>query len=311
MASLSPNLFWKQDDDTLRRAAEWVADVLDFRARQSSLFTPPANQNTIKPSAPAPAPLPVLVPEVLSPSALNCFSDCSAKWFYRRVLGLPEARTAALTIGSAVHDAISANFRQKIETHEDLPIEGVRLVARDSLERQFDAGDVVFDKEETPYSVAETVDALVSVYMSDAAPLIEPAAVDLPVEGSIGGVSVRGYVDLLDVDGRIIDLKTAGKKPSGILPSHRLQVTTYSMITPGASGSGRLDTLTKTKTVRHYAETFEVTPADRKLTERLYSITLDQMKTGLVAPNRASRICGRKYCSFADRCESDFGGVVA
>lgn len=43
--------------------------------------------------------------------------------------------------------------------------------------------------------------------LAAAAPLSKPAR-------PIGGVSIRGYVDLLDVDGRVIDLKTAKKTPS-------------------------------------------------------------------------------------------------
>ncbi len=320
--ALSPNFFGKLDDATLLRARGWLADALDFRSRQANLFelSAPVEQlaptdnrsvsNVSSPTTPAPPPVSVLVPEVLSPSSVNCFVDCSAKWYYRRVLGLEETRSGALAIGSAVHEAVTANFRQKIDTREDLATEGVRLVARDSLERQLDEG-VVLAPDETASDLVDTVDALVATYMSDAAPAIQPAAVELAVEGIIGGVPVRGYVDLLDVDGRVIDLKTAGKKPCGVTPSHRLQVTTYTLLTPGASGVGRLDTLTKTKTVRHYSETFEITRADRRYAERLYSIAQDQMGTGLVAPNRGSRVCGRKYCSFADRCVADYGGEVA
>ena len=69
--------------------------------------------------------------------------------------------------------------------------------------------------------------------MADAAPSIQPKAVDLPVEGVIAGVRVQGIVDLLDMEGRIIDFKTAARRPAGITPEYHLQLTTYSMTTPG------------------------------------------------------------------------------
>ena len=50
-------------------------------------------------------------------------------------------------------------------------------------------------------------------------PLILSQAVELPVEGVIAGVRVQGVVDLLDIDGRIIDCKTATRRPAGI--THR------------------------------------------------------------------------------------------
>jgi hypothetical protein len=62
--------------------------------------------------------------------------------------------------------------------------------------------------------------------------------------------------------------------------------------------------------VNLHTQTVDLGEADRKHTERLYSITLDQMRSGLVKPNRSSFTCSRKYCSFADQCEEDYGGEV-
>lgn len=79
---------------------------------------------------------------------------------------------------------------------------------------------------------------------------LQPHAVEQTVQGEIAGVNVRGIVDPLDTNGRVLDFKTASKRPNGLSADHRLQLTTYAMITPGASGVCRLDTVTKTKTVQ-------------------------------------------------------------
>lgn len=295
MASSLSSLFLKRATAELVDARDKISEVLAFRALQTSLFDPPA-------AAPS------CVPDVLSPSSLNCFSQCEAKWFYRKVLQLPETRGAALGLGSAVHAALGENFRQKIETRADLPYEALRPIYLESFAREFDT--VTLTADDDAADLLNCGEAMLRVFLTDAAPSIQPAAVELPVEGEIGGVKVRGFVDLLDVDGNIVDIKTAGKKPAGFPGEHRNQVVTYSMLTPGASGRARLDTLTKTKTVALHSQTIEVSAADRMHVERLYSITLDQMKTGLVKPNRASHLCSRKYCSFADQCMSDYGGEV-
>jgi CRISPR/Cas system-associated exonuclease Cas4 (RecB family) len=312
-ASLSPRLFSKLDTPALIKAREWVESVLDFRGRQATLFAAvaPLSAATVEvaTAAPSPATPDLSIPEVLSPSAVSCFMECSAKWFYRRVLQLPETRGSALVIGSAVHEALTTNFRQKIETGEDLPTAGVQAVCRDSFERQLDEGATLAEGED-PYELAELADGLVSCVMADAAPMIQPAAVELPVEGLVGDVPVRGYVDLLDVDGNIVDFKTASKKPEGVRDSHRLQVATYALVTPQASGRAAVHTVTKTKTIRHYVDSIAVSDADVKYTERMYSIVRDQMASGLVAPNRSSHLCSRQYCSFADRCTADYGGEV-
>ena len=90
---------------------------------------------------------------------------------------------------------------------------------------------------------------MVAKYLGEAAPLIQPAAVESRVAGIIGGVRVSGYVDLLDAEGRLIDSKSAIKPIKGIAHDHRLQLTSYAMITPAATGACRLDTVTKGKNV--------------------------------------------------------------
>src|ERR1039458_10664029 len=49
------------------------------------------------------------------------------------------------------------------------------------------------------------LERLVAKYMDEVAPTVEPAAVELDVQGEISGVAVRGRVDVLDVEGRLID----------------------------------------------------------------------------------------------------------
>src|ERR1039458_4572621 len=66
--------------------------------------------------------------DVLSPSGASGYLACGFKWFARHVLHLPDPPTGALTMGSAVHAAINANFEQKIETKRDLPPAGVKAV---------------------------------------------------------------------------------------------------------------------------------------------------------------------------------------
>jgi hypothetical protein len=57
-------------------------------------------------------------------------------------------------------------------------------------------------------------------------------------------VPVQGYIDVMDVNGDIVDVKTASYKPSGVRADYRIQVATYAMLAPHASGRTRLQTLT-------------------------------------------------------------------
>jgi len=61
---------------------------------------------------------------------------------------------------------------------------------------------------------------------------------------------VRGWIDLLDVEGRVIDIKTAKARPSSIEPMHKLQVATILISSPAPAVKAALTGLVKTKTRR-------------------------------------------------------------
>lgn len=297
-----------------RAKAERFLDRIE-QARALRNPEPPAAACVTSPSACVESPRftgpkPIAPTDVLSPSSVNQWAhDCQAKWMFKRLLGLPDKKSSALALGSAVHEAIAANFRAKLETKEDLPAEGVTAIYRGALDREL--ADVELEKGESAEDLRTCGEVMTRVYMAECAPRIQPAAVERAVSGLIGGVPVQGFIDVLDVDGRIVDLKTASKKPTGINAGYRLQVATYAMLEPAATGRARLDTLTKTKTVALHEQQLEITAGDRKQAERLYSIAREQMQTGLFLPNRASHLCSRKYCAYWERCESEYGGYVA
>src|ERR1039457_5467556 len=76
----------------------------------------------------------------------------------------------------------------------------------------------------------------VSWWWRQAAPSIKPAAIELPVSGTIAGIPVVGVIDILDTSGRVIDLKTASERPQGISASHYNTCSlVYAMLTAPAA----------------------------------------------------------------------------
>ncbi len=258
-----------------------------------------------------PAPADTGLADVLSPSRVNTYLSCGAKFWYRYGLQLPDTQGSSLAVGKSLHSAMRENFAQKIETKEDLPREGVLAIYHDAWAEE--EARTEFDPAEDRAELKAMGAALAVKYLDEAAPLIEPAAVELPVSGVIAGVQVRGIVDLLDVDGRIIDLKSANKSPSKgrIRPDYRFQTATYAALTPGASGEVRLDTVVKLKRdVKLVSQSFGVTEADRRSIEVLYPLAQEGMLSGIYTPQRNSFLCSRKYCNFWRQCIADFGGDV-
>jgi putative RecB family exonuclease len=310
---LTCQFFSRMGSEELEGIRNRVDVVLEDRSRQLTLFAPPPTLPVAQPMALVPAPAVPRAPaadlaQVLSPTQVRTFLGCSARWWFKYGLSLPEPKTSALALGCAVHRTVEANFRQKIETKQDLGTLGVVALFREAWQDQ--AAQTEFRDEEDPGEIGKVGEQLVTKYMEEAAPSIEPAAVEVDVTGVIGGVAVRGKVDLLDSDGRIIDIKTAARKPSGISPDYAFQLATYRQITPGASGEARLDTLVKTKTVQLIPQAYTVSNQDLRATEVLYPLVQEGIRRSLYIPNRQSLTCSRRNCAFWRHCEREFGGTV-
>jgi hypothetical protein len=97
---------------------------------------------------------------------VNTFLSCPAKWYFRYALGIAEPPTGTLALGTAFHSVLATNFRQKIETKQDLPAQQLE----ESLGEAFAmaAEDAEFREDEEPAALIETGRALVRKYMADA-----------------------------------------------------------------------------------------------------------------------------------------------
>jgi hypothetical protein len=245
---------------------------------------------------------------VLSPTQVRTFLNCSARWWFKYGLSIPETKNSALALGSAVHRAIEVNFREKVISKEDLDTLGIVAVFRDTWQDQ--ARETEFRADEDPATIGKMGEQLVAKYMDEAAPWIQPAAVELDVAGEIGGVPVRGRVDLIDEDGCIVDVRNSARKPSGISPDYAFQLATYRQITPGASGEARLDTLVKTKAVQLVQQAYTVGEQEIRAVEVMYPLVQEGIASGLYFPNRQSLTCSQRNCAYWRQCEQEFGGRV-
>jgi putative RecB family exonuclease len=245
--------------------------------------------------------------EVLSQSQVRTFTECSARWMFKYSWELPDPPTPALTLGEAFHAAMEANFRQKIETRKDLPVAEVAQAYRRAFAER--AGETQFGADD-PATVEAKGAELVALYMREAAPRIQPRAVEVEVEGKIAGVRVRGRIDLVDWAGRIVEFKTSSRKPSGITSQNAFQLATYARLVEGATGETRVDTLVKTKLPQLVQIGHQVNGQDYLATERLYPLAQAAMREGFYYPNRNSVLCSRRNCPFWSACEDEFGGRV-
>lgn len=207
-----------------------------------------------------------------------------------------------------------------METRQDLPSAGVKALFDEAWELAL-KGELPgpygkcalppeFAADEEPNALKTEGEALSVRYLDEACPQIDPAAVELPVRGTIGGAQVRGFIDLLDTSGRVIDLKVTKRTPSEVSPDHRLQIATYRKLCPQATGAARVDSLVKNKKPKLVEQAYIVEDCDLVEIERMYPLVQQAIRAGVFLPNRGNFMCSRRYCAFWRACQREFGGRV-
>jgi CRISPR/Cas system-associated exonuclease Cas4 (RecB family) len=244
--------------------------------------------------------------EVLSPSQASTFLGCSAKYRFKYVLDLPDPAAGGAVRGRAVHKAIEYYMRAKIN---GLTLDGEAIT---------DEWDEIWDGacEGAEFAAKEDVEALKAAARSSPANTCAKRRLWFSRSLSKFRCAARFQVSksaessiILDAEGRIIDIKTASRKPSKISGDHAFQLATYAtLLADSVSGNTRIDSLIATKDPQLIQ--IEHTPgaSGRKLVERMYPLVAEGIANGLFIPNRASTLCG--YCPYARECETEYGGAI-
>ncbi len=165
---------------------------------------------------------------MLSPSQVNTFIDCQARWYYGSILKLPDPPTGSLAFGKAVHYVCSLLLAARVEDCPN-PVSAGEIgeAFRSALAIELAVAEL--REDESPAQLLEDGLRLLAMFAGQIAPQLDPVALEMPIHGEIGGVHVRGIIDVLTVSG-IVDLKTSSKKPGLISPSYELQLVTYGLL---------------------------------------------------------------------------------
>ncbi len=131
-----------------------------------------------------------------------------------------------LTLGSAYHKGLEVNFKQKVKTEKDLPLDVVRDAFSTEWERRLRYDDVQFIDGAKPGKVKDGGIKLVSEYHTNVAPSVQPFMVEEPFTIQAGGSELKGIIDLA-TSGAIIDHKTAARPWTQERADSDLQATCY------------------------------------------------------------------------------------
>ncbi|TWE12759.1 putative RecB family exonuclease [Rudaeicoccus suwonensis] len=266
--------------------------------------------STADPAADAPAPRRA----ALSPSRASDFMQCPLLYRFRVVDRLPQPPSAAAARGTLVHAVLERLF--------DVPA-GQRTVeaAHELIDPQWRQ---MIERDPDVAVLAGETDTELAAWLADAAVLVdrwfaledptrlEPAERELYVEADVDGLTLRGYVDRLDVaptgEMRVVDYKT-GRSPSELFEAKALfQMKFYALVLWRTRGviprMLQLVYLGNSEIVRYEPEERDLLATERKV-KALWSAIERAAQTGDWRANK-TRLCD--WCDHKALCP-EWGGT--
>jgi putative RecB family exonuclease len=241
--------------------------------------------------------------------------QCPLLYRFRVIDKLPSAPSAAAARGTLVHSVLERLF--------DLPADGRTIEAATALvEPQWLA--LLEDEPELAELVDQTDLAAVASWFGEAVALIErwftledptrlePAERELYVETDLDGLTLRGYVDRLDLtptgEMRVVDYKT-GRSPSELFEAKALfQMKFYALVLWRLRGTVpkmlQLVYLGNSEIVRYSPDEADLLGVERKL-KALWKAIETAALTGNWQP-RTSKLCD--WCDHRALCPA-WGGT--
>lgn len=252
----------------------------------------------------------------LRQSSLGTWENCPEIFRRRYLAGDIIPPGLAAHVGTGIHKAAEVNYKAKITTNQDQPLDVIQDAARDAYVHAVKDNGAYIPPDEMPSAkimadkALDDVVALAAVYHRDLAPLVQPVLVEKWVKIYVPGLvpSISGTIDLLDSDHRLLDLKTASKAWPVSRAETSSQITIYHKLVEVETGraptESRFDVLVKGKTPRYQPIITNRTDDDFEAVVERLKIMMDMIVAGLFPPARAGDwICGPKYCGYWYTCK--------
>lgn len=226
--------------------------------------------------------------------------------------------SAALAVGSAVHVAVEADLREKVERGVLLPIEQVAATARDGFAARAEDGLYLSETEaeDIEHTIGTATDqavALAELYHTEVAPQIDPEAVEekFVLEMPNYPMDLAGKKDVREKNGNIGDVKTAKRSPAKDA-AHSMQLGLYALAEKVLRGKYPAlvyqDALVKNKQPK--AVRVEAVPSDNWINPTLRRI--ERFAEIIAAVKEGKQIftpadhdwwgCSRAYCGYHATC---------
>jgi len=218
----------------------------------------------------------------------------------------PRPLAPAVVIGQVYHRAIEFGFRARLSDGMELSAAEVRQAAEDAWSMAVAGQAIAWDGEEAE-PLRQKALTLAALYWEEAAPAVQPKAVEVGFQLAVPGVDVPfvGVIDLLDGD-ILVDHKTASQAWSQYRADSDLQAHAYlyahARQTGQAAAGFRFDVAVKGGRMR--IQQLATTRSEDQLQwyEGLLRAAWRLIRAGTFLPNPTAWNCCLRYCPFWPQC---------
>jgi CRISPR/Cas system-associated exonuclease Cas4 (RecB family) len=206
------------------------------------------------------------------------------------------------TIGVAVHAAAEVNLAQKITTREDVPQNDML----DAFSTSFDTEAQEIETPEESLGAGKDSGALLTkLHHKEVSPVIQPVLVEHQVQYRVGDIEVSTFLDTVDEEDRVLDLKTTLRKPD--FAKHLLQMTLgavgFRQQTGRQETDVRLDVLVRNKTPKYVPLEWGGSVSDQSI--KAFADTVKVVHDGIMAgrfPMNGPQSHSCSWCPYTSIC---------
>ncbi|MCK6440937.1 MAG: PD-(D/E)XK nuclease family protein [Planctomycetes bacterium] len=253
---------------------------------------------------------------ITSYSRLSAYLRCPRQYSFRYIEDAPaECTPLPLVFGTAIHDACDSY----LESLAYLPLDIDEMMDRydeamgDAVKlAEFNEAPIDFE-EETPQDLRSLARRMLEVFRKGVDPNLKVVQTEIPIELTVGGIVLGGYMDILIDEGkdcyRIVDMKTSAKAMSQDTIDYDHQPTIYLEAARrmlGGPKSLKFEYWVLTKTKEPKFMKIEVARTARDFAE--LEETIRDAQAGVEAcvfPRNRGWQC--RGCQYAGKCKSPCG----
>lgn len=245
-------------------------------------------------------------------STLKTFLMCGLRYEFEYVQKMKRPSGSAATIGTCVDTAVSFNQAQKVTSGVDLPLSDVL----DVLSQEFEARrtETAWTPEDDQGEAKDSAVAILKLHHEILAPKIRPATIQEKfVLETDAGYTLKGAIDIVEVNYRIRDTKTASRqKASSYIVERSFQPAMYDYavraLHPGVEPAGFIFDIFTRPTVKCPAEykpvEGKVTTLDHEWLFQSIGSVHKAIQAGVALPApEGSWHCSEKWCPYWSLCK--------